>query len=147
MYNPQRYTTKISSHRIAHNFVNSKFRESIIRKSRFIFTKEWRTIRQKSGCLNHSNERIFHVIILMQGRIKDSSIKDAIYQFILGFVDFISFIFNILFHRIFDSGKGGADTLNSSGFTTVMRSKSPNTCIKDWAMLAITGNTTERILI
>ena len=26
-----------------------------------IFTKEGRTIRQKSGCLNHSNERIFHV--------------------------------------------------------------------------------------
>ena len=25
----------------------------IIRKSRFIFTKERRTIRQKSGCLNH----------------------------------------------------------------------------------------------
>ena len=26
---------------------------SIIRKSRFIFTKERRIIRQKSGCLNH----------------------------------------------------------------------------------------------
>ena len=45
---------------------------SIIRKSRFIFTKERRNIRQKSGCLNHSNERIFQVNILMQGRIKAS---------------------------------------------------------------------------
>ena len=44
----------------------------MIRKSRFIFTKELRTIRQKSGCLNHSNERIFQVKILKQGRIKDS---------------------------------------------------------------------------
>ena len=47
------------------------FSGSIIRKSRFIFTKERRTIRQKSGCLNHSYERIFQVNILMQGRIKD----------------------------------------------------------------------------
>ena len=45
---------------------------SIIRKSRFIFTKERRTIGQKSGCLNHSNERIFQVYLQMQGRIKDS---------------------------------------------------------------------------
>ena len=45
---------------------------SIIRKSRFMFTKERRTIRQKSGGLNHSNERIFQVNIRMQGRIKDS---------------------------------------------------------------------------
>ena len=45
---------------------------SIIRKSRLFFTKERRTIRQKSGYLNHSIERIFQVIILMQGRIKDS---------------------------------------------------------------------------
>ena len=45
---------------------------SIIGKSRFIFTKEGRTIRQKSGCLNHSNERILQVNIPMQGRIKDS---------------------------------------------------------------------------
>ena len=45
---------------------------SIIRKSRFIFMKERRTIRQKSGCLNHSNERIFQVYLQMQGRIKDS---------------------------------------------------------------------------
>ena len=44
---------------------------SIIRKSRFIFTKEWRTIRRKSGCLNHSNERIFQGNIQMQGQIKD----------------------------------------------------------------------------
>ena len=40
---------------------------SIIRKSRFIFTKERRTIRQKSVCFNHSNERIFEVNIQMQG--------------------------------------------------------------------------------
>ena len=45
---------------------------SIIRKSRFIFMKERRTIRQKSGCLNHSNERIFQLYLQMQGRIKDS---------------------------------------------------------------------------
>ena len=45
---------------------------SIIRKSRFILTKERRIIRQKSGCLSHSNERIFQVNIQMQGRIKDS---------------------------------------------------------------------------
>ena len=45
---------------------------SIIRKSKFILTKERRTIRQNSGCLNHSNERIFQVNIKMQGRIKDS---------------------------------------------------------------------------
>ena len=44
---------------------------SIIRKSRFIFTKERRIIRQKSGCVNHSNERIFQVNMLMQGWIKD----------------------------------------------------------------------------
>ena len=45
---------------------------SIIRKSRFIFTKERRTIRQKSGCLNHSNGQIFQVNSQMQGKIKDS---------------------------------------------------------------------------
>ena len=45
---------------------------SVIRKSRFIFTKEWKTIRQKSGCLNHLNERIFQVNIHMQGWINDS---------------------------------------------------------------------------
>ena len=45
---------------------------SIIRKSRFIFTKEHRTIRQKSVCLNHSNERIFQIYLQMQGRIKGS---------------------------------------------------------------------------
>ena len=44
---------------------------SMIRKSRFIFTKERRTIRQKRGCLNHSNERIFQVYLQMQGQIKD----------------------------------------------------------------------------
>ena len=36
---------------------------SIVRKNRFILTKEWRTIGQKSGCLNHSNELIFQVNI------------------------------------------------------------------------------------
>ena len=40
---------------------------SIIRKSRFIFTKERRIIRQKSGCLNCSNERIFQVYLQIQG--------------------------------------------------------------------------------
>ena len=44
----------------------------IIRKGRFIFMKERRIIRQKSGCLNQLNERIFQVNILVQGRIKDS---------------------------------------------------------------------------
>ena len=42
---------------------------SEIRKSRFIFTKEQRTIRQKSGCLNHLNQQIFQVNIQMQGWI------------------------------------------------------------------------------
>ena len=39
-------------------FLTEDFRlsGSIIRKSRFIFTKERRTIWQKSGCLNNSNE-------------------------------------------------------------------------------------------
>ena len=45
---------------------------SVIRKSRFIFTKEWRTVRQKSGCLNHLNEQIFQVNIQLQGWINDS---------------------------------------------------------------------------
>ena len=40
---------------------------SVIRKSRFIFMKERRTIRQKSGCLNHLIEQIFQVNIQMQG--------------------------------------------------------------------------------
>ena len=39
---------------------------SIIRKSRFIFTKERRTITQKSGCLNYSNERIFQIYLQIQ---------------------------------------------------------------------------------
>ena len=30
-------------------------------KEQIFFTKEWRNIRQKSGCLNHSNELIFQV--------------------------------------------------------------------------------------
>ena len=41
-------------------------------KADLFFMKEQRNIRQKSGCLNHSNEQIFQVIILMQGPIKDS---------------------------------------------------------------------------
>ena len=49
-----------------------RFSGSIIRRSRFIFTKERRTIRQKSGWLNHSNERIFQVYLQMEGRIMDS---------------------------------------------------------------------------
>ena len=40
---------------------------SIIQKSRFIFTKERRTIRQKSVCLNHSNEGFFQVYLQIQG--------------------------------------------------------------------------------
>ena len=44
----------------------------MIRKSRFIFTKERRTIRQMSGCLGCSNEQIFQVYLQMLGRIKDS---------------------------------------------------------------------------
>ena len=40
---------------------------SIIRKSRFIFTKERESIRQKCGCLNYSNERIFQVYLQIQG--------------------------------------------------------------------------------
>ena len=35
---------------------------SMIRKSRFIFTKEQRNIRQKSGSLKHSNERNFELV-------------------------------------------------------------------------------------
>ena len=69
---------------------------SVIRKSRFIFTKERRTIRQKSGCLNHLNERIFQVNIQMRGWINDSwngvlSIK----VWGVHFADFISFNLNI----------------------------------------------------
>ena len=41
-------------------------------KEQIYFMKERRIIRQKSGGLNHSNEPIFQVNILMQGRIKDS---------------------------------------------------------------------------
>ena len=41
-------------------------------KEQIFFTKERRIIRQKSGCLNDSNERIFQVNVLMQGRIKYS---------------------------------------------------------------------------
>ena len=38
-----------------------------MRKSRFMFREERRTMRQKSGCLNHSNERIFQVYLQIQG--------------------------------------------------------------------------------
>ena len=70
---------------------------SIIRKSRFIFTKEWRIIRQMSDCLNHSNEGIFQVNILMQGRIKDSWKGVHVYKRCwFRFVDFISMILNII---------------------------------------------------
>ena len=68
---------------------------SILRKSRFIFKNERRTIWQKSGCLNHSIERIFQVNILMQGRVKDSW-KEGSFSCWFLFVGFISFILNIL---------------------------------------------------
>ena len=69
---------------------------SIIRKSRSIFTKERRTIRQKSGCLNHSNERIFQVNAQMQGKIKDSWKGVNMYKGVgVRLADFISFILNI----------------------------------------------------
>ena len=66
---------------------------SIIRKSRFIFTKERRIIRQKSGCLSHSNERIFQVNIQIQWRIKDPG--KGFYMHIrcwFRFVDFIIYL-------------------------------------------------------
>ena len=69
---------------------------SIIQKSRLIFTKERRTIRQKSGCLNHSNKRIFQVNTQMQGQIKDSWKGGFVYKGVgVRFADFISFILNI----------------------------------------------------
>ena len=40
---------------------------NVIQKSRFIFTKKRSTIWQKSGCLNHLNERIFQVNIRCRG--------------------------------------------------------------------------------
>ena len=40
-------------------------------KEQIFFTKERRTIRQKSGRLNHSNKRIVQVNIQMQGWIND----------------------------------------------------------------------------
>ena len=67
-------------------------RGSIIRKSGIIFTKEWRKLKQKSGCLNHSNERIFQVNIQMQEQIKDSWMYKRVGD---RFVDFFSFILNI----------------------------------------------------
>ena len=76
-----------------------RLRGSIIRKTRFIFTKERRTIWQKSGCLNHSNERIFQVYMYlqMQGRIKDSwKWGRYLYKGVgVRFADFFSFILNI----------------------------------------------------
>ena len=88
-------------------YINNTFRDredlrlsgSIVQKSRLFFTKERTTIRQKSVCLDHSNERIFqvHVIILMQGRIKDSwkggfiCIKDV--GFALWMLSHLSLIF------------------------------------------------------
>ena len=70
---------------------------SIIRKSRFIFTKERRTIRQKSRLLNHLNEQIFQVNIQMQGWINDSW-KGGVQKYKgvgVRFTDFILFILNI----------------------------------------------------
>ena len=67
--------------------------ESIIRKSRFIFTKERITIRQKSGRLNHANERICQVNTVT---VPDAG-EDQGFLKCLGvrFADFISFILNI----------------------------------------------------
>ena len=45
---------------------------SVIRKNRFIFTKEQRTIRQNSRSLNYLNERIFQVNIHLRGWIDAS---------------------------------------------------------------------------
>ena len=69
---------------------------SIIRKSRFIFTKEQRIIRQKSGCLNHSNEQIFQVNIQMQGRFKDSWKGVSCIKNVAFALWILSFILNIL---------------------------------------------------
>ena len=74
---------------------------SVIQKSRFIFTKEGRTIRQKSGrqksgCLNHLNNRIFQVNTQMQGKIKD--FWKGVYMFKgvgVRFADIISLTLNI----------------------------------------------------
>ena len=40
-------------------------------KEQIYFTKEQRTIRQESRCLNHSNQRNFKFNIQSEGRIKD----------------------------------------------------------------------------
>ena len=42
------------------------------RKEQIFFTKERRIVRQKSGCLKHSNGRIFQVYPQTHGRIKVS---------------------------------------------------------------------------
>ena len=69
---------------------------SVIRKSRFIFTKQRRTIRQKSGCLNHLNERIFQANIQMQGGSIIPGMEVNKNKGVgVGFADFISFILNI----------------------------------------------------
>ena len=65
---------------------------SIIRKSRIIFTKERRKIKQKSRCLNHSNEQIYQVNIQKQEQIKDSLMSKGVG---VRFLDFFSFILNI----------------------------------------------------
>ena len=68
----------------------------IIQKSRFISMKEWRTIRQKSGCLNHLNERIFQVNIQIAG-MDQRFLEMGLLSIKLGgggrlFADFISLI-------------------------------------------------------
>ena len=72
-----------------------------MRKSRFMFREERRTMRQKSGCLNHSNERIFQVYLQIQGggggglRISRNGVH--MYKGVgVCFADFVSFILNIL---------------------------------------------------
>ena len=57
--------------------VSGRYKKFPYLMRRFMFerihnTKERKTTRQKSGCLNTSNERIFQVNIQMQGQIKDS---------------------------------------------------------------------------
>ena len=55
--------------------------------------KELRTIRQKSGCLNHLKEPIFQVNIQMQGWINDSWMGAHKYKGVgVRFADFNSFI-------------------------------------------------------
>ena len=58
---------------------------SIIPKSRFTFTKERRIIKQKSGCLDNSNKRIFQVNIQMQGQVKGFLVRGFICIKVWGF--------------------------------------------------------------